>query len=398
MDDMELQMRADARVRLDAQTKTALVRVHTALNGGRLGYDHARVSKSDMVERILSQHSGEAVLDAIAAHGETAGLPYPLPAPLPPPAAGDAAGALMAALQALMAAQQGPAVNEAAITAIVDARLEAARLPRELRIKVGDAPAVKVDGHQHPLFKRVVRILSTRQRDGFYPNLLLKGPAGCGKTHLASQVARALGRTYASISGSAGVSEAQLTGRLLPTGEGGKFQYHASPLVTQYMAGGVFLLDEMDAFDPNALVSTNSALANGEFFVEARAASGLDTRVPRHPDSIILASANTYGTGADALYVGRNPLDAATLTRFIVLDMDYDPEFERTQTDDKRLLEFVWSLRAKATEHRIKRVVSTRMVQQGDQLLRAGLSWTDTRDTLLTGWTRDERSKCGVAR
>lgn len=286
MNDMELQQRAEVRGRLEAQTKQALVKIHTSLNGGRLGYDHARVSKGDMVERIMAAHDTGAILEAVGALGEAD--PAPVAA-----AAGDAISALQAALQTLVSAQQRPALDEAAVAAIVDARIEAARLPKRLHVKVGDAPVVELDGHQHPLFSRVVRILSTRQRDGFYPNILLKGPAGCGKTHLASQVAKALGRTYASISGSAGVSEAQLTGRLLPTGEGGRFQYHSSPLVDQYMSGGVFLLDEMDAFDPNALVSTNSALANGEFFVEARAASGLDTRVPRHPDSISSSPART---------------------------------------------------------------------------------------------------------
>lgn len=394
MDEQELQQRATARQRLEATTKVALTKVHTALNGGRLGYDAARVSKQDMVERILAGHAPSAVLEALEAHGDGAGAAAGAGAA---GGAGDAVAALQAALAALIAGQQRGGLDADAITAIVDARLEAAQIPRRLVVKVGDAPVVELDGHQHPLFPRVLALLSTRQRDGFFPNILLKGPAGCGKTHLASQVARALGRTYASISGSAGVSEAQLTGRLLPTGEAGRFQYHSSPLVDQYMTGGLFLLDEMDAFDPNALVSTNSALANGEFFVEARAASGLDTRVPRHRDSIILASANTFGTGADAMYVGRNPLDAATLTRFIVLEMDYDRGFERTQTDDARLLEFVWALRDKATEHRIRRPVSTRMIQQGDTLLRAGLSWADTRETLLAGWTRDERSKCGVA-
>jgi hypothetical protein len=42
----------------------------------------------------------------------------------------------------------------------------------------------------------------------------------------------------------------------------------------------------------------------------------------------VCAAANTYGTGADALYVGRNQLDAATLDRFYVVEMDYDRKLE----------------------------------------------------------------------
>src|SRR5438105_4005451 len=46
---------------------------------------------------------------------------------------------------------------------------------------------------------------------------LMGGPTGCGKSHLAEQIAKALGLRFGSLSCSSGMSEGQITGRLIPT-------------------------------------------------------------------------------------------------------------------------------------------------------------------------------------
>ncbi|MCH7728630.1 MAG: hypothetical protein IH991_19420, partial [Planctomycetes bacterium] len=72
------------------------------------------------------------------------------------------------------------------------------------------------------------------------------------------------------------------------------------------------------------LVVVNAALANGHL----RLPDG--TTVDRHADFVCAAAANTFGTGADRQYVGRNQLDAATLDRFAAcrLAFDYDVDLE----------------------------------------------------------------------
>jgi len=379
----------DIRERLNTLSKQQLVQLTADCNGGRVGFDHARVSKSDMIERLLLAHTETAISSVLetARYLDTPERPVLAAAPT-----GDAAAALAAAVQALAAqvAPQAASVDVETVERIVDARLAAVPARRIEVVMPGREP-VEMPGRQHPAFEDVLRLV------GAGVNVLLVGPAGCGKTHLAHQVATAMGKTFASISGSAGVSEAQLVGRLLPTGDGGRFQYTASDFIRQYTSDGAFLFDEMDAFDPNCLTVVNQATANGGFNVEARAASGLETYVKRSAGAVLMGSANTYGTGAGALYVGRNQLDAATLDRWMVVEMDYDREFERTQSSDQQLLEFVWSLRERVSEHKLRRVASTRMIQKGDAALRAGLEWRKVREMLLAGWTRDERSKCGVA-
>lgn len=264
-----------------------------------------------------------------------------------------------------------------------------ARVPREIVIREAGKPDVKIDGHVHPVFDKVVRLAKAGV------SVMLVGPAGCGKTHLFSQVCTALQIEHDSISLSGGVTEAHLTGRLLPTGAGGKFEYIESPFVRMYTSGGGFLLDEMDGGDPNVMLSVNQATANGGFSIEARAASGLPTRVERHPNTVLMATANTFGTGAGALYVGRNQLDAATLDRWYVVQMDYDKAFEE-RIAPSQVTHFVWRLRELITANKWRRVASTRMIQKAAAALGAGIDWKEVRGDILSGYTADELSKINL--
>lgn len=90
-----------------------------------------------------------------------------------------------------------------------------------------------------------------------------------------------------------------------------------------YQNGGVFLLDEVDLGNANVLAVINAALANGGMGFP-------DGKIERHPDFVLLAAANTYGTGASRVYVGRNQLDGATLDRFAFVEMPYDEALEMT--------------------------------------------------------------------
>jgi MoxR-like ATPase len=151
---------------------------------------------------------------------------------------------------------------------------------REIVVKVADRPAVTMNGRVHEKFAEILDLAAQRME------ILMVGPAGCGKTHLAEQIAKALGLRFASISCSAGMSEGQITGRLVPTGEGGRFEYQRSQFVEFYEEGGLFLLDEIDAADPNVLLVINQALANGHLPVPNRMAN---PQAKRHSDFVLKA-------------------------------------------------------------------------------------------------------------
>lgn len=276
-------------------------------------------------------------------------------------------------------------------------------------IQIADAiKPVVLDEHTHPLFEKILRLVAAGM------NVLLVGPAGCGKTTLAEQIAKAMKRKYGALHCTAGASESQLIGWLLPVGDDGKFKYVPSEFVNLYTTGNaVFLLDELDAADPNMLLVINSALANGSLHIPQRYDS---PHAPRGKNVAIMAAANTFGTGADLMYAGRNQLDAATLDRFYVVTMDYDVTLEATITgrtintteswqpcvdpvepDLTALAAWLDGLRSSVQVHRLRRVVSTRTYQKAIVARRAGLSTKEIKADLLAGWTRDELVKVGVA-
>ena len=238
----------------------------------------------------------------------------------------------------------------------------------------------------HPLFDKVLKLVASGV------NVLLVGPAGCGKTTLAHMVAKALKRKFGMLSCTSGASEAQLTGWLLPIGKGSTFSYVASEFVRLYEEGNaVFLFDEFDAADPNMLLVINSALANGSLHVPQRHEEPL---VERGEKMAMIAAANTYGSGADMIYAGRNQLDAATLDRFYVIEMDYDVGLE-AQIGDKEVVKWAHELRRKVSAHRVRRVVSTRTIMKMTAAVNAGFSFDEAKKDVLAGWTKDELSKVG---
>lgn len=239
----------------------------------------------------------------------------------------------------------------------------------------------------HPLFKKVL-LLVTRG-----VNVLLVGPAGCGKTTLAHHISKALKRKFGMLSCTSGASEAQLTGWLLPVGgKAGEFSYVPSEFVRLYEEGNsVFLFDEFDAADPNMLLVANSALANGSLHVPQRFKEPL---VKRGENVAIIAAANTYGSGADMIYAGRNQLDAATLDRFYVVEMDYDQALEE-RIGEKAVVAWARRLRDLVKQHRVRRVVSTRTIMKMTSAMQAGFDFAEAKRDALAGWTKDELAKVG---
>ncbi len=277
-------------------------------------------------------------------------------------------------------------VDEAEVRRLVQAELSQTGAVQRFEVKLPDNTVQPIQGKPHAKFARALRLAVARR------NVLLVGPAGCGKTHLAMQVAEALGLPFACISCTAGMSEGQLLGRLVPTGEAGKFEYLRSDFVKCYEEGGVFLFDEIDAADSNTLLVINAALANGHMAVPNRPDK---PTAFKHPDFVCIAAANTFGTGADRQYVGRNQLDESTLDRFRIgqIELDYDPDIEAALCPDEALRTRLLTLRAKVRESKVRRVVSMRFLRDAYVMLQAGDSIEDIEAALFSGWTRDELNK-----
>ena len=308
------------------------------------------------------------------------------------PATGDAAQLL----RNLLLEGYQPALNEDRVRALIQESI-AGIAPRVIEIKQGDKPPVRIEGIVHPEFERICNYLSTKGPNNYQTNVLLVGPAGCGKSHLIAQVAKALSADYTIVSGTAGASEGDLIGRLLPT-EGGKFEYIPSAAIKLYEAGNAVIgFDEIDAFDSNMLMCANMPLANGHWPVHLRRDNPM---IARGKNVYFIATANTYGTGANPLYAGRNTLDGATLDQFVIIDVDYDQVLEELIGLAGGLsaaeMAGLWELRDRCREAQLRRVISTRAFQKAATMKLAGETWRQIRDRLLTGWTKDEKAKVGA--
>jgi cobaltochelatase CobS len=382
------------RDQLTSLSKGEILWIFRHLNGGQVGFNFEPVQKLDLIDRLQLAFTEEQLLAVLSQ-----GLPEVNPKgiatseegrPVPPvtkpsaPAVKPDANAALAALQALLS----PTVDEATVRQIVMAEVKKAMDDSpivKIEIVRPDGSAHKVEGHTRPEFKDVLLSASCGL------NILLVGPAGCGKTHLAHQVAEALGRPFASVSCTAGMSESALQGWLIPV-EG--YGYLPSDFVKMYEEGGVFLFDEIDGSDSNTLLFLNQALANGSFFLPIRKDASI---VKRHPDFVCIAAANTFGTGSNQTYAGRERLDESTLDRFRAgtIVLDYDQTFERKVVAPD-LLAWGWAIRKRISEARLNRVMSTRFLLDATKLLKAGKSVKAIQDTYFIGWKADERSKVEV--
>lgn len=264
----------------------------------------------------------------------------------------------------------------------------ASSAPRDITVTVNTLPTVTLDETPHVALARVIALAVARF------NILLVGPAGCGKTTLGGQLARCLSLGFGDTSCAPGLPESALVGRLIPNLTTGTDNYRSAPFVDAYANGGVYLLDEVDNADASTLLVLNSALANGHLTLPS------GERVARHPDFILIASANTYGHGQSREYVGRTQLDAAFLDRFVgaTVTLDYDETLERALCPETEIRDAVLAVRTKARALKLRRIVSTRgMLHVRRLVTQCGDSVRDALHALTEGWTAEDRSAVGVA-
>jgi MoxR-like ATPase len=199
----------------------------------------------------------------------------------------------------------------------------------------------------------------------------LVGPAGSGKTTAAEKCAERLNLPFYCQSVGAQTTQSQLLGFTNATG-----QYVPTHFRQAYETGGVFLLDEIDAGNANVLTALNAALANG-------VCSFPDRMVKRHENFRCVAAANTFGTGADRQYVGRNQLDAASIDRFAFLEWPYDEALEAQLANNEEWTKYVQSVRRSVAALKIRHVVSPRASIQGAKLLASGMSRSEVEEVII---------------
>lgn len=278
------------------------------------------------------------------------------------------AQAAMQALQDIFGAPK--AIDHAEVERIAREVINGVVYPTRTVI-VRDGERTEIEGNTHPRLADVVMAVSAGE------HVMMVGPAGTGKSTIAEQAAASLNMSSYSISLSPQTPASALLGYMQAAGE-----YVRTLFREAYEHGGVFHFDEVDNAHPSVLAVINAGLANGHMAFP-------DGMVKRHDNFRTVASANTYGRGANRQYVGRQQLDAATLDRFAVVTIDVDEALETAlvyatgvakATADK-VLTYVRKLRRAGEENGLNVVLSPRASVGMARLLHAGFDWDQAVDS-----------------
>jgi MoxR-like ATPase len=297
--------------------------------------------------------------------------------------------AVKAAVEAATAAVDGAV--DTAVTAAVEAAEKACAefMPTPVHVTLSSGEHIEVAGETHEVLPEVLLALSARC------HVLLVGPAGTGKSMLAKHCAEALGLELQAISLGPTTPMSKVFGYFDAHGE-----YHDTPFRRAFEHGGVMLLDELDNGHPGLLAELNQALALG-------VCAFADRMVTAHENFRLVATGNTYGTGGDRNFVGRQALDAATLDRFVVVDVPIDERLEerlamalapKRKREVRQLLTEVRRLREVAESKRLPVMFSPRACLDGAKLLAAGATYDQVlRWRVVRGLSAAHRGALGLS-
>ena len=262
--------------------------------------------------------------------------------------------------QLMMEAMQmigGGAIDVAKVEEIVKEQIRIATLPKlqTIEVKLPTKDEVKKLGQQHYLFQDVLESVA----DNSY--VLLKGDAGSGKTYGAVQIAKALDLDYRIFSFTNEISLSRCVGYMDAMGN-----YVKTSIREMYENGGLLILDEFDAMNPNVAVSLNNMLSGDEYTFP-------DAVVSKHDDFRVIACTNTFGNGADKDYSSRNKLDKATLDRFDEkFDWGYDEDLEIAVFGNTDATKAVLAIRKNAKDLGI--TITPRRTKSVNKMVNRGVS------------------------
>lgn len=254
-----------------------------------------------------------------------------------------------------------------------------------VKVERPDMPDVTVEG-QHRMFAVLLKLVAARR------NTYLVGPAGSGKTMAAEKIAEALSLGFYPKSMGPTTTAYELLGYMDAGGN-----YVPGLLFEPFTNGGLLLLDEIDSASAAAVTTLNTALAN-EYCAFPHGV------FKKHAEFRVIASGNTFGRGADRMYVGRTQLDAATLNRFFTIEWDYDEGFEKALAAGlaealdcngvNDWCKYVQNVRKSIIKSGIRAVAGTRDITEGAYALAAGFTMPEVANMrFFAAMSKDDRAK-----
>ena len=230
---------------------------------------------------------------------------------------------------------------------------------------------------QHKKIDTIIKAMESADRNS--KNIMLSGPIGTGKTTLCGQIADKLSLDFYPYSLCSHTTKSDLVGFIDAGGV-----YRSSALRQAFEHGGLVLLDEMDASNPNVLSIINNMLSNQQYYFP-------DGLVKKHELFKCICAMNSNGRGGEIIYTKSQRLDASTLDRFVFIKIDIDENLEKALTNNKdwydRVLKFRKVIKEICNDDV---VIGQRAMLDGADLLDAGFSQSEVEDMVIyTGIDED---------
>ena len=273
------------------------------------------------------------------------------------PKADEPKGVVDDAIKALIAAMELGKTNELDEDRVIDLINQHSR---KVVVEIHDKATGEVKHVEgaHEMFPVIMQTIAAGV------NAAVVGPAGSGKSTIFEQAAKALNIPYYFTG--AIQQEHKIMGFVDANGT-----YHRTQFRDAFEHGGLFVMEEFDGSGARALLSINNAVAN-------EWCDFPDGKIAKHESFVCVMAGNTFGTGASRQYVGRQQLDAATLDRFVFIEVGYDEALETAvalahNPEAGAWVKKVQSFRKKVEAAGMRHVVSPRASIMGAKLLKAGM-------------------------
>ena len=139
-------------------------------------------------------------------------------------------------------------------------------------------------------------------------------------------------------------------------------------------------------------MAINTGISNG--FIDFP-----DCQITVHKDFSLIATANTFGRGANGSYVGRNKLDLATVNRFISIVWELDEDIEEALVNNPQWLKVLRKARKIAESDLDEVLLGMRNAIYGSAMLAQGIAFEDVFEmAVLNGLSEDDAQTLSKAK